>query len=211
MQILSDSFVRSYRGAEFYKKYQYIPCDIEIQSVSKTLEYCYDDWCIAQMARMLDKRDDYDYYIKRAGYYKNLFDPHTKLMRPKLANGQWKTPFDPLFTNHYHPGDDYCEGTAYQWTFFVPHDGEGLINLFGGKENFISQLDSLFIRKSEIHDDGKGSPDITGMVGQYAHGNEPNHHTIYLYNYAGQPWKTQKWINYMINTMYQSDTRRSLR
>ncbi len=195
-------FVRSYRGAEFYKKYQYIPCDIEIQSVSKTLEYCYDDWCIAQMARMLDKRDDYDYYIKRAGYYKNLFDTHTKLMRPKLANGQWKTPFDPLFTNHYHPGDDYCEGTAYQWTFFVPHDGEGLIKLFGGKEDFISQLDSLFIRKSEIHDDGKGSPDITGMVGQYAHGNEPNHHTIYLYNYAGQPWKTQKWINYMINNMY---------
>lgn len=195
-------FVRAYRGAEFYKKYHYIPCDIEIQSVSKTLEYCYDDWCIAQMAKMLGKRDDYNYYIKRAGYYKNLFDSQTKLMRPKLADGQWKKPFDPLFTNHYHPGDDYCEGTAYQWTFFVPHDGKGLVNLFGSKEDFISQLDSLFIRKSEIHDGGKGSPDITGMIGQYAHGNEPNHHTIYMYNYVGQPWKTQKWINYILMNMY---------
>lgn len=195
-------FVRAYRGAQYYKQYQYIPCDIEIQSVSKTLEYCYDDWCIAQMAKMLGRKNDYEYYITRAGYYKNLYDARTRLMRPKLANGNWKNPFDPLFTNHYHPGDDYCEGTAYQWTFFVPHDIQGLINLYGGKEVFISQLDSLFIRNSEIHDDGKGAPDITGMVGQYAHGNEPNHHTIYMYNSVGQPWKTQKWVNYMLNNMY---------
>jgi predicted alpha-1,2-mannosidase len=195
-------FCRAYRGATFYIKYGYVPCDIEIQSVSKTLEYCYDDWCIAQMAKMLGKREDYAYYIKRAGYFKNLFDPETRLMRPKLANGQWKAPFDPLFTNHYHPGDDYTEGTAYQWTFFVPHDGNGLINLFGGKENFISQLDSLFIRKSDIHDGGKGSPDLTGMVGQYCQGNEPDHHAIYIYNYAGEPWKTQQWINYMLKNMY---------
>jgi len=196
-------FVRAYRGAQFYKKYQYIPCDIEIQSVSKTLEYCYDDWCIAQMAKMLGKKDDYDLYIKRAGYYKSLYDDQTKLMRPKLANGQWKTPFDPVFTNHYHPGDDYCEGTAYQWTFFVPHDSKGLMNLYKGKEVFISQLDSLFIRNSEVHDDGKGSNDISGLKGQYAHGNEPNHHTIYLYNSLGQPWKTQKWINYMLLKRYK--------
>jgi len=195
-------FVRAYRGAQFYKKYKYIPCDTEIQSVSKTLEYCYDDWCIAQMAKMLGKRDDYEYYIKRAGYYKHLFDAQTKLMRPKLADGHWKKPFDPVFTNHYHPGDDYCEGTAYQWTFFVPHDSKGLQNLYGGKEVFIAQLDSLFIRKSEIYDDGKGSPDITGMVGQYAHGNEPNHHTIYMYNSVGQPWKTQKRINDMLMNLY---------
>ena len=198
-------FVRAFRGTEFYRKYNYIPCDIEIQSVSKTLEYCYDDWCIAQMAKMLRKKDDYDYYIKRAGYYKNLYDSETRLMRPRLASGSWKTPFDPLFTNHYHPGDDYCEGTAYQWTFFVPHDIKGLMNLYGSKEVFISQLDSLFIRKSEIHDDGKGAPDITGMVGQYAHGNEPNHHTIYLYNALGQPWKTQKWVNYMLLNMYRPE------
>ncbi len=195
-------FVRAYRGAQFYKKHQYIPCDIEIHSVSKTLEYCYDDWCIAQMARMLEKRDDYEYYIQRAGYYKNLYDSQTKLMRPKLANGQWKMPFDPVFNNHYHPGDDYCEGTAYQWTFFVPHDSKGLMNLYGGKEVFISQLDSLFIRSSEIHSDGKDVSDISGMVGQYAHGNEPGHHTIYMYNSLGQPWKTQKWINYMLLNMY---------
>jgi predicted alpha-1,2-mannosidase len=196
-------FVRAYRGTQFYKKYQYIPCDTEIQSVSKTLEYCYDDWCIAQMAKMIGEKEDYQYYIKRAGYYKNLYDSQTKLMRPRLSNGQWKTPFDPVFTNHYHPGDDYCEGTAYQWTFFVPHDWKGLMNLYGGKEVFISQLDSLFIRKSEIHDDGKGAPDITGMVGQYAQGNEPDHHTIYMYNCMGQPWKTQKWVNYMLLNRYK--------
>jgi len=196
-------FVRAYRGTQFYKKFHYIPCDLEIQSVSKTLEYCYDDWCIAQMARMLGKIEDYQYYIKRAGYYGNLYDSQTKLMRPKLANGKWKSPFDPVFTNHYHPGDDFCEGTSYQWTFFVPHDSKGLMNLYGGKEVFISQLDSLFIRNSAIHDDGKGSGDITGMTGQYAHGNEPNHHTIYMYNCLGQPWKTQKWINYMLMNLYK--------
>ncbi len=199
-------FCRAFKGAKNYKKYHYVPCDSEILSVSKTLEYSYDDWCIAQMAKMLGKKDDYEYYIKRAGYYKNLFDPQTKLMRPKLANGHWKTPFDPLFTNHYHPGDDYCEGTAYQWTFFVPQDGKGLIKLFGGRKNFISQLDSLFIRPSVIHDAGEGAPDITGMIGQYAQGNEPSHHIIYMYNCAGQPWKTQKWVNYVLMHFYNSPT-----
>lgn len=193
-----------YKGTYLYKSYNYIPYDKDINSVSKTLEFCYGDWCIAKMAKMLGKKDDYEFYIKRAGWYKNLYDKETKLLRPKRTDGNWRIPFDPVFTNHYHDGDDYCEGTAYQWTFFVPHDIKGLATLMGGQKAFIEQLDSLFIRNSEIHDGGKGAPDLNpkGMIGQYAHANEPGHHTIYLYNNMGQPWKTQKWISIVMNKLY---------
>jgi predicted alpha-1,2-mannosidase len=195
-----------YKGTNFYKRYNYIPCEKEINSVSKTLEFCYGDWCIAQMAKKLGKKEDYDFYIKRAGWYKNLYDKQTRLLRPKHSDGSWRAPFDPVFTNHYHDGDDYCEGTAYQWTFFVPHDINGLANLMGGSKTFSEQLDSLFIRKSEIHDGGKGAPDLNpkGMIGQYAHANEPGHHTIYLYNNMGEPWKTQKWISTVMNKLYNN-------
>jgi predicted alpha-1,2-mannosidase len=197
-----------YKGTENYKRYGYIPCEKEINSVAKSLEFNYGDWCIAQMAKMLGKKDDYNFYIKRAGGYRNFYDSQTKLLRPKHADGSWKTPFDPVFTNHYHPGDDYCEGTAYQWTFFVPHDARGLATLMGGKDAFVEQLDSLFFRSSEIHDGGKGSPDLNpkGMIGQYAHANEPSHHTIYLYNAMGEPWKTQKWISTVMQNLYHTNT-----
>lgn len=197
-----------YKGTMDYKHYGYIPYEKEINSVAKSLEFNYGDWCIAQMARMLGKKDDYDLYIKRAGWYKNFYDSQTKLLRPKHADGSWRTPFDPVFTNHYHPGDDYCEGTAYQWTFFVPHDVRGLATLMGGKDAFVEQLDSLFLRSSAIHDEGKGSPDLNpkGMIGQYAHANEPGHHTIYLYNSVGQPWKTQKWISTVMQNLYHTTT-----
>lgn len=193
-----------YKGTWLYKKYGYIPCEQDINSVAKSLEFNYGDWCIAQMAKMLGKKEDYDFYIKRASLYKNFYDRETKLLRPKHADGTWRTPFDPVFTNHYHEGDDYCEGTAYQWTFFVPHDPEGLANLMGGKEVFAVQLDSLFVRSSEIHDGGKGAPDLNpkGMIGQYAHANEPSHHIIYLYNSVGQSWKTQKWISTVMQKLY---------
>ena len=193
-----------YKGTEHYKRYGYIPCDKDINSVSKTLEFCYGDWCIAQMAKMLDRKDDYNFYINRAGWYKNLYDRQTRLLRPKQSDGKWRTPFDPVFTNHYHAGDDYCEGTAYQWTFFVPHDPEGLAELMGGRMNFVAQLDSLFTRSSAIHDGGNGAPDLNpkGMIGQYAHANEPGHHTIYLYNNMGQPWKTQKWVSTVMQKLY---------
>ena len=160
------------------------------------------------MAKMLGKQADYNFYIRRAGGYKNFYDGQTKLLRPKHANGSWRTPFDPVFTNHYHPGDDYCEGTAYQWTFFVPHDPHGLATLMGGKAALIEQLDSLFIRSSEIHDGGRGSPDLNpdGMIGQYAHANEPSHHIIYLFNAMGQPWKTQKWISTVMRNLYHNAT-----
>ncbi|MDP4227586.1 MAG: GH92 family glycosyl hydrolase, partial [Bacteroidota bacterium] len=195
-----------YKGTYLYKHYGFVPCDMDINSVSKTLEFCYGDWCIAQMAKMLGHKEDYNFYINRAGWYKHLYDPQTKLLRPKDSSGKWRTPFDPVFTNHYHAGDDYCEGTAYQWLFFVPHDPQGLATLMGGKGKFAEQLDSLFVRSPEIHDGGKGSPDLNpkGMIGQYAHANEPGHHTIYLYNSVGQPWKTQKWINYVLRNLYNT-------
>ena len=197
-----------FKGALNYKRYGYIPCEKEINSVAKSLEFNYGDWCIAQMAKMLGKQADYNFYIRRAGGYKNFYDRQTKLLRPKHVDGSWRTPFDPVFTNHYHPGDDYCEGTAYQWTFFVPHDAHGLATLMGGNDVFASQLDSLFIRSSAIHDGGQGSPDLNpaGMIGQYAHANEPGHHTIYLFNTVGQPWKTQKWVSVVMQNLYHNTT-----
>ncbi|RHO71727.1 glycoside hydrolase family 92 protein [Alistipes sp. AF48-12] len=196
-------FLKAFRGTRYYKQYEYVPCDLEVTSVSKTLEYCYDDWCIAQMARMLGHRDDYDYYIGRAGWYKNLFDQNLNFMRGRNSDGSWRTPFDPFHSNHYRPDDDFCEGTSWQWTFFVPHDGKGLMNLFGGRDPFVAKLDSLFTVSSEIHGDNP-APDITGLIGQYAQGNEPGHHTLYMYNYAGQPWKGQKRISDVIYTLYDT-------
>ena len=196
-------FLKSFRGARYYNKYGYVPYDKEITSVSKTLEYCYDDWCIAQMAKMLNQTDDYNYYISRAGRYKNLYDSTVRFMRGRNSNGEWREPFDPFHSNHYRPDDDFCEGTSWQWTFFVPHDGQGLIDLMGGRDGFVSKLDSLFIVSSEIHGDNP-APDISGLIGQYAHGNEPSHSTLYMYNYAGQPWKAQKLISEVLYTMYNT-------
>ena len=196
-------FLRSFRGARFYKKYEYVPCDLEVNSVSKTLEYCYDDWCIAQMARMLHRDADCKYYMRRAGWYKHVFDRKVNFMRGKNSDGTWRTPFDPFMSNHYRENDDFCEGTSWQWSFFVPHDGKGLIGLYGGKEAFTAKLDSLFSASSEIHGDHP-APDISGMIGQYAHGNEPSHHTIYMYNYAGQPWKTQRLVSEVLHTLYNT-------
>lgn len=196
-------FLKDYRGARLYKHYHYCPCDSEITSVSKTLEYAYDDWCIAQMARMLGHSEDYHAYLKRAAFYRNVFDPSTMFMRGRQANGSWRTPFDPFLSNHYHEGDDFCEGDAWQWTFFVPHDGKGLIHLFGSRQRFVSKLDSLFITSSELHG-AHISGDITGLIGQYAHGNEPSHSTIYMYNYAGEPWKAQHLISQVAHTLYNT-------
>ena len=194
-----------YKGTWLYKEYDgYIPCELDINAAAKSLEFNYSDWSLAQVAKMLRKKDDYDYYIHRASGYKKLYDQETKLLRPKHADGSWRDPFDPVLTTHYHEGDDYCEGTAYQWSFFVPHDTRGLAQLMGGREVFIEQLDSLFIRESRINHGGKGAPDLNpkGMIGQYAHCNEPNHHTIYMYNAVGQPWKTQQWVNTVQNELY---------
>ncbi len=199
---MKKSSMQDIRGLRPYRERGYIPAEMENESVSKTLEYAYDDWCIAAVAKALGKEEDYSYYMKRAAYYQNHFDRETQFMRGKLATGEWRIPFDPLFSHHRL--DDYTEGNAWQYTWFVPHDVEGLIRLFGGREAFVLKLDSLFSLEEEVKGD-HSSPDISGLIGQYAHGNEPGHHVAYLYNYAGQPWKTQAMVRRILTEMYKAE------
>ena len=177
----------------------------EQESVSKTLEYAYNDFCIAQMAKILksgrekrgigfsikayendiaSKKADYEKYIRRAQFYKNLFDKQTGFMRPK-QNGNWIAPFAPNDVTFH-----FTEGNSWQYSFFVPHDVSGLMDLYGGQANFAKKLDELFTTESKLT--GREQPDITGLIGQYAHGNEPSHHIAYLYNYAGERGKRKK-------------------
>ena len=177
----------------------YIPCDKASESVAKGLEYAYNDWCIAQVAEILGKTEKAKLYTRRGQFYKNYFDASTGFMRGKMADGSWRQNFDP--TSSDHRMDDYTEGNAWQWTFFVPQDPQGLMQLFGSKKNFITKLDSLFTAPSILTGDNV-SPDISGLIGQYAHGNEPSHATIFLYNYAGQPWKTQELVDSVLYSLY---------
>ena len=193
--------MRYFVGLKNYKKFGYVPADLEMEAVARTLEYSYDDWSLAQMAKMLKKKEDYNYFINRAKSYQNVFDKQTSLMRGRFSNGTWRTPFDPFSSNHRR--DDYCEGNAWQWTFFVPHDVNGLAKLMGGKDKLIARLDTLFTLQSNITGENT-SGDITGLIGQYAHGNEPSHHTAYMYNYLGQPWKTQKYVHKILTTLYDN-------
>jgi predicted alpha-1,2-mannosidase len=197
------SAMQDHYGLSYYKELGYIPADKENESVSKTLEYAYDDWCIAQVAKQLGKEDDYTYYLNRSQNYKNLFDPSTEFMRGKLSDGSWRIPFNPKRSDHnVH---DYTEGNAWQYSWFVPHDVEGLIKLHGGKDKFSIKLDSLFTMDSKVEGDN-ASPDISGMIGQYAHGNEPSHHTAYMFNFTGEGWKTQKIVNQIMKTLYDPTT-----
>jgi len=181
-------------GLPFYRERGYIPAEKEAESVSKTLEYAYDDWCIAQMAKALGKQHDYEIFSQRAQYYKNIFDAATGFARAKEL-GRWIEPFDPLgVTNHY------TEANAWQYNFFAPQDVEGMIETMGGKEKFIQKLDQLFTGDSRTI--GRQQADITGMIGQYAQGNEPSHHVAYLYNYAGAPWKTQHRVRQIMDSLY---------
>ncbi len=174
----------NWKGLRYYKDRGFIPADKEDASVSKTLEYSYEDWCIAQMAKKMGKKQDYKEFNQRSLFYKNVFDKSVGFMRGKLADGQWITPFDPFAVT-----GQYTEANAWQYTFFVPQDIGGLINLFGGKAEFISKLDSLFNAPDTLA--GRIDPDITGMIGQDSQGDEQCHHVGYLYDYAGEPWKTQ--------------------
>jgi predicted alpha-1,2-mannosidase len=183
-------------GLKHYREKGYIPSDKDGDSVSKTLEYAYDDWCIARMALMLGKQADYNEYIRRAQYYKNVFDASTGFMRAK-KNETWHTPFDPAEVNL-----NYTEANSWQYSFYVPQDVSGLINLMGGKFEFNAKLDELFNAPEQTT--GRDQADITGLIGQYAHGNEPSHHMAYLYNYANEPWKTQYRVRQILETMYQS-------
>jgi predicted alpha-1,2-mannosidase len=197
-EAMKVSAMRDDRGLNFVKEKGYIPADAEVESVAKGLEYSIDDWSVAQVAKKLGKEEDYAYFSKRAKNYGNYFDPKTRFVRGKLSDRQWRTPFSPFVSRHMK--DDFSEGNAWQYTWLVPHDVEGLIGLLGGEKAFTDKLDSLFIIKGEL---GKeASADITGLIGQYAHGNEPSHHITYLYAYAGQPWKTASKVRYILDSLY---------
>lgn len=183
-------------GLEAYKKNGFIAIDDEHESVSKTLEYAYDDWCIAQMAAILGYTDDYQYFMKRSQNWKNVFDWETGFMRPK-KNGGWDKPFEPREVNN-----NYTEGNSWQYSFFVPQDIPGMIEAYGGPAKFEAKLDEMFTAPSETT--GREQADITGLIGQYAHGNEPSHHMAYLYNYIGKPEKTKEKVHYILNEFYKN-------
>ena len=184
---------------ENYMKYGYFPTDLtEAESVSSTLESVYDDYAAADMAKRMGKTEDAAYFARRADFYKNLFDSSTQFMRPKKSDGTWKSPFNPSQIGHAESvGGDYTEGNAWQYTWHVQHDVPGLIALFGGEEAFLNKLDSLFTLKLETT-----QADVTGLIGQYAHGNEPSHHVTYLYALAGRPERTQELIREIFDTQY---------
>lgn len=189
------------RGLDHYRTLGYIPSDLENESVSKVLEYCYDDWCIAQAAKKLGKTKDYQYFMQRAKQYKNVFDSQIGFFRGKLRNGHWAEPFDPRHSKHR---DDYfTEANGWQMLWFVPHDVPGLVTLLGGTDAFETKLDSLFEQSSEML--GEASPDISGMIGQYAHGNEPSHSTAFLYSRIGKPAKTNQRVHQILTQLYSTN------
>ena len=188
------------RGVGLYKAYGYIPSGMEGNAVSKTLEYAYDDWCIAQVARKLGHGDEAEYYVRRSLCYRNLYDPDTRFLRGKLADGSWNEPFNPLQTSRLNH-KDYTEGNAWQYAFYVPQDMTSYVRMVGGDEVFASRLDEMF--STDFTSDVHVVADVTGLIGQYAHGNEPSHHAAYLYNFAGSPWKTQALVSRIKQELYK--------
>ena len=191
---MKKSAMRDKFGLESYKKFGYIPSHKDIESVSKTLEYAYDDWCIAKMANILGKKDDYKKFIKRGQYYKNVFDKQTKFMRGK-NRGKWTENFDPKSVT-----GEFTEANSWQYSFFAPQDVKGLMELYGGREKFEKKIDSLFNVSSEVT--GNIQRDITGLIGQYAHGNEPSHHMAYLYSFVNKEYKTQEIVRKIMDEQY---------
>ena len=190
--------MRDESGLKAVKALGYIPADSEVESVSKGMEYAIDDWCIAQMAKKMGKNADYAYFSKRAKNYQNYFDKKAGFVRGRVSATAWRTPFNP-FTS-VHMKSDFTEGNAWQYTWLVPQDVEGLVAMLGGEKAFSQKLDSLFIVKGDL---GKeASNDISGLIGMYAHGNEPSHHITYLYSYVGQPWKTAEKVRFITENFY---------
>jgi predicted alpha-1,2-mannosidase len=200
-EAIVSSALQEQHGVDLFHKHGYIPADLENKSVSKALEYAYDDWCVARIANELGKEEDRDKFLAYSQNYKNHFDPSTGFMRGKKRDGSWVTPFSP--THSDHRTSVYIEGNAWQYSWFVPHDVRGLVGLFEEEEAFISKLDSLFTLSSTI-EGSNVSKDISGLIGQYAHGNEPSHHVAYLYNYAGAPWKAQERLYQIMTELYDN-------
>ncbi len=196
---LRQSAMLDERGMGLRKQYGYIPCDKMKEAVAYDMEYAIADWSVAQVAKMLNDHEGYDYFAQRSRSYRNYFDPATRFMRGKDSNGKFSTPFNPIASDHRN--DDYCEGNAWQYTFLVPHDVEGLAGCFPSADAFIGKLDSLFTVESSL-EGTVVSPDISGMIGQYAHGNEPSHHIAYFYTMLGQPWKSAQRVRQILETLY---------
>ncbi|MDR1683070.1 MAG: GH92 family glycosyl hydrolase [Candidatus Symbiothrix sp.] len=205
-QTVKRSLTENHRNSDWtiYDKYGYYPFDlVSIESVSTTLESGYDDYCAAQLAKKLGKTDDYEFFMKRSAYYKNLFDPETKMMRGKDSKGQWRTPFNPFALSHGGSiGGDFTEGNSWQYTWHVMQDINGLADLMGGKDAFAAKLDSLFAVEAPAEDLGTVS-DVTGLIGQYAQGNEPSHHAIYLFSQIGKPQRTAELVRQVFDSFYQ--------
>ena len=202
-EAMKNTMMQDDRGLIYYKKYGFIPYSLLDESVTITLEYAYDDWSVAQMARALGKEADYQYFLNRSKAYQQLFDKKSGFMRGKSVDGKsWNAPFDPKHSNHREQ-TDYTEGNAWQHSWFVPQAVDDLIAIHGGNEIFTSRLEKLFTESSEITGDNV-SADITGLIGQYAHGNEPSHHIAYMFNHANQPWRTQYWARHIMDTQYNT-------
>jgi predicted alpha-1,2-mannosidase len=197
-EAMKASSMRDERGLKYVKELGYIPADKEFESVSKAMEYAVDDWCIAAMAHKMGQAKDYAYYSRRAAYYKNYFDSSIKFVRPKMSDGSWKTPYDPF--RSIHENGDFTEGNGWQYTWLVPQDVEGLIRLMGGDQAFTTKLDSLFSASGNMG--AEASPDISGLIGMYAHGDEPSHHVTYMYAFAGRQWKTAEKVRQVLKEFY---------
>jgi len=217
--VVADAYLKGFRGFDtklayeavkatamrddfgslkLYKKLGYIPADSTVESVAMGLEYSIDDYGIAQMAKKMGDQAGYDYFAKRGKNYQNYFDKETGFMRGRLSATEWRTPFSPFVSRHRQ--DDYTEGNAWQYTWLVPQDVDGLVKLMGGEKPFVKKLDSLFIAHGDM---GKeASPDVSGLIGQYAHGNEPSHHITYLYAFVHQQWKTAEKVRFILNNFY---------
>ncbi len=191
-----------YRGLAYYRKLGYIPCDKEEESCSKTMEYVYDDWAVAHIAGAVGAIGDQKLLLERSRNYRNLFDSKVGFIRPRLENGEWTDPFDPVEMGHSKRWRDYTESNPWETTFAIQHDPKGYMELFGGPKAFVEKLDSLFSQSTQLPPDAP--PDIAGMVGQYAHGNEPCHHIAYLYAYAGVPHKTQARVRSLLEMEYDN-------
>jgi len=202
-EAMKASAAQNIRATDLYRQYGFVPQDKAGSSVTITLEYAYDDWCLAQVARRMGRTSDYREFMKRGLNWRNLFDKKTGFIRPKNANNKFVEPFDPLLSEHDERKAAYTEGNAWQHSWFVPHDVYGLINYHGGPARFEKKLDALFEMDSTIKGANK-SPDISGLIGQYAHGNEPSHHIAYLYNYIGSPEKTADHVKQICTTLYSN-------
>lgn len=203
LEAMKKSDLRKERGLDLREEYGYIPTDKDLtyETVAKDLEYAVADGAAAALAKKAGKKADYKFFYQRSQIYRKHWDPKTRFLRGVTSEGKFREPFDPF--NAVHRQDDYTEGNAWQYLWLVPHDVHGLVSLFGSEQKFAEKLDSLFIVSGDMG--AEASPDISGLIGQYAHGNEPSHHIIYMYNYVGQPWKAAKLLRQVYSEMYKAD------